>query len=139
MNVCGNASILSLTADKAASRAGEVCLAQARHHPRLLQELAQTIFRGGIHGIEASSADVRPATGLLRCPGRLVIRDGLHTDAHYDMLVRLDRRTTQVADLPSDIEPILERLRWTKQTYLPSLIQALLSPWTSTTLATIRH
>jgi len=68
-----------------------------------------------------------------------VIRDGLHTDAHYDMLVRLDRRTTQVADLPSDIEPILERLRWTKQTYLPSLIQALLSPWTSTTLATIRH
>jgi|HubBroStandDraft_3_1064219.scaffolds.fasta_scaffold10143_6 hypothetical protein len=78
MNVCGNASILSLTADKAASRAGEVCLAQARHHPRLLQELAQTIFRGGIHGIEASSADVRPATGLLRCPGRLVIRDGLH-------------------------------------------------------------
>jgi hypothetical protein len=55
------------------------------------------------------------------------------------MLVRLDRRTTQVADLPSDIEPILERLRWTKQTYLPSLIQALLSPWTSTTLATIRH
>jgi hypothetical protein len=27
------------------------------------------------------------------------------------MLVRLDRRTTQVADLPSDIEPILERLR----------------------------
>ena len=56
MNVCGNASILSLTADKAASRAGEVCLAQARHHPRLLQELAQTIFRGGIHGIEASAA-----------------------------------------------------------------------------------